>query len=393
MVSVMRPGDTPRDTAGALSPVSPSDPFSQDSSCSVPLGDYRFTYKQQSACTLILIAHHTQKAESFVLKLLRPYEDTRYHLKTCAERQQFQLEAFRQNCIFTPGVSLGLARIQAFDPANLSLSIDDFLPYPASDEFSQEREYALVMRQLPDERRLDCLLEKQCEPILQGYARCLAHHAVFLHTHSVEVLSAEEQAWWGSSRQLEEKLDHNLALLDLVPAQRDRCGQTYRYLKPRLRALQKALTDVFACDRFRGYFERRVAQHCIKHCHGDLKSSNMWIMLGDRGWDNAEQVCVLDAADFNPAYTRIDILSDIALLAADIQTRTRLPALADLFLDTYLQCMGQQDDTAAAVLAYYLVEKAVVGAAISLVYDNLPELGLAFLETAEMRVDALKKRS
>jgi len=101
----------------------------------------------------------------------------------------------------------------------------------------------------------------------------------------------------------------------------------------------------------------------------------------------------LDAADFNPAYTRIDILSDIALLAADIQTRTRLPALADLFLDTYLQCMGQQDDTAAAVLAYYLVEKAVVGAAISLVYDNLPELGLAFLETAEMRVDALKKRS
>jgi aminoglycoside phosphotransferase family enzyme len=342
---------------------------------------------------LILIAHHTQKAESFVLKLLRPYEDTRYHLKTCAERQQFQLEAFRQNCIFTPGVSLGLARIQAFDPANLSLSIDDFLPYPASDEFSQEREYALVMRQLPDERRLDCLLEKQCEPILQGYARCLAHHAVFLHTHSVEVLSAEEQAWWGSSRQLEEKLDHNLALLDLVPAQRDRCGQTYRYLKPRLRALQKALTDVFACDRFRGYFERRVAQHCIKHCHGDLKSSNMWIMLGDRGWDNAEQVCVLDAADFNPAYTRIDILSDIALLAADIQTRTRLPALADLFLDTYLQCMGQQDDTAAAVLAYYLVEKAVVGAAISLVYDNLPELGLAFLETAEMRVDALKKRS
>ena len=42
------------------------------------------------------------------------------------------------------------------------------------------------------------------------------------------------------------------------------------------------------------------------------------------------------------------------------------------------------------MLAYYLVEKAIVGAAISIVYDNLPDLGWAFLETAEMRLKYLE---
>ncbi len=49
----------------------------------------------------------------------------------------------------------------------------------------------------------------------------------------------------------------------------------------------------------------------------------------------------------------------------------------------------QQEDVARAVLAYYLVEKAIVGTAISIVYDQAPDLGWAYLAVAEMRLKSL----
>lgn len=393
MVSVMRPGDTPRDTAGALSSVSLPDPRSQDSSCSVPLGDYQFTRQEQSECALVLFVCHTQMSARFVIKLLRPYEDTRYHFKTCAERQRSQLEALRQNRIFAPGVSLGLVRVHELDPENLSLSIDEFLPNPTLELLSQEGEYALIMQQLPDEGRLDCLLQGRNRSDLQEHIQRLASHVSYLHTHRTQPLMDEKERW-GNADQLEKKLLHNFALIDLVLAKDPyRSGQMRCRLESRFSALKEALYAAFISYRFCGYFAQRVAGQCIKHCHGDLKSPNIWMMVGGQARQKAGQVFVLDTADFNPSYTRIDILSDIALLAADIQARTHSSLLADLLLNTYLQRMEQQDSVSAAVLAYYLVEKALVGMAVSLAFDDLPELGMAFLETAEMRVDALKKRS
>jgi hypothetical protein len=123
-----------------------------------------------------------------------------------------------------------------------------------------------------------------------------------------------------------------------------------------------------------------------------LKAQHIWIAsqdhwCGQEIWNN---VSILDAADFNPSYTNIDVLSDLALLIIDIQARTRSSFLADLLAQNYLQYTDQQDEVSGAVLAYYLVEKAIVGAAISIVYDNLPELGLAFLEAAELRLKCLE---
>lgn len=393
MVSVMRPGDTPRGIAGAFSPVSFSNLLAQDVAFPVPLGNYQFTRQEQSECALVLFVQHTQTSACFVVKLLREYEDTRYHCKTCAERQYSQLGALNQNRLFAPGISLGLARIHVFDPVNHSLSIDEFLPNPSAEMLSQEGEYALIMRQLPDERRLDCLLQERNRPALQEYIRRLASHISYLHAHCARPLIGEEQDHWGNTEQLEQKLLHNFALLDLVLTKEPyRSGQAYHRLHSRFIALKEALYDAFISYQSGGYFAQRMVSQCIKHCHGDLKSPNIWVMLGDQARKGAGQVFVLDTADFNPLYTKIDILSDVALLAADIQARTHSSSLADLFMENYLQQTEQQDSVSDAVLAYYLVEKALVGTAVSLAYDDLPALGLAFLETAEMRVRTLRKK-
>ena len=101
---------------------------------------------------------------------------------------------------------------------------------------------------------------------------------------------------------------------------------------------------------------------------------------------------ILDAIDFNPEFYNIDTLSDLAMLVIDIQARTKSPSLADLIVEDYLRDTMQQDEVSRSVLAYYCVEKAIVGAAVSIVDDHLPDLGLAFWKVANLRMGDLRRR-
>ena len=80
------------------------------------------------------------------------------------------------------------------------------------------------------------------------------------------------------------------------------------------------------------------------------------------------------------------------MLVIDIQTRTGSDLLADEMIKYYLSLTEQESDVAKSVLDYYLVEKAIVCAAISIVYDNAPSLGLTLLKVAEMRLNCLIDR-
>jgi aminoglycoside phosphotransferase family enzyme len=100
----------------------------------------------------------------------------------------------------------------------------------------------------------------------------------------------------------------------------------------------------------------------------------------------------LDAVDFNPMYSYIDILSDFAMLVTDIHARTKSHELANSMIENYLELTNQQDKVSRSVLAYYLTEKAIIGAAVSILYDKVPDVGLAFLKTAEMRMIDLERQ-
>ena len=126
-------------------------------------------------------------------------------------------------------------------------------------------------------------------------------------------------------------------------------------------------------------------------CHGDLKSPNIWILPYNEAshGKSGQYVKILDAIDFNPTYCNIDILSDFAMLAIDIQTRTSSVEFANEMIDHYLELTGQKDDSARAILDFYLIEKAFVGAAISIVYDNLPQFGMRLFDIAVTRLRIL----
>ena len=98
---------------------------------------------------------------------------------------------------------------------------------------------------------------------------------------------------------------------------------------------------------------------------------------------------ILDAIDFNPMYNHIDILSDFAMLIADVQARTQSPPLMHEMIDCYLQQTNQDNEIARGVLDYYVMEKAIVGTGISILYDDKPQLGRAFLKVAENCLESI----
>lgn len=353
---------------------------------------YKIEGKRYSECALVLFTRHMFTSEQVVMKVLREYKDTRFSLGTLGERQQCQLEALQRNRVFTPEVYIGLARICDIDLSQESISIGEVISNPTKAMLDANAEYALLMHQLPEDRRLDQLLKEEKDASLWRYVRLLTKYVARVHT-DIAPASREDGVRWGSYEQLQEKLLHNFGLFDpLLTTSEDGQYSSDDWLKETLVRLEESLLHVLLQDQYFCYFEQRVREQHIKCCHGDLKSLNIWMLSIDHSCEPAHCVKILDTIDFNPMYSMIDTLSDFAMLVIDVQTRRKSAALANEMIEYYLELTEQKDEVARSVLDYYLVEKALVGAAISMVYDNLPELGRSLLEVAEMRLQCLVDR-
>jgi aminoglycoside phosphotransferase family enzyme len=381
---------------------------------------YKIEYIRKSENAWLLFVRHMASGEKIVLKILCKYKDTRYSLEAVIERQQCQLEALQWNRVFTPEVYMGLARICDFDLNRETIVIED-LNENLNETLDQCSEYALVMRQLPMECRLDLLLNRENIFWLRFYVQLLAKRLMQVHKQ-INPLPIADARKWGAFQQIKSKLEHNLSLADpvleaivngqnnsyklgenIVNGLKDTVfkvlpdGQnhlSYYRLKENFSWLKNNLLQAIIDGPFQEYFEQRVQEQHIKRCHGDLKAPNIWIAPSESSPDIEPEkfVRILDAIDFNPSYCNIDILSDLAMLVIDIQVRTKSPQLADLMMNEYLRLTEQDDMIARLVLCYYLVEKAYIGAAISFVYDKVPKLGWAFLKAAEMRMNDLDRQ-
>lgn len=347
--------------------------------------------------SLLFFTQDRNTNEHIVIKILD--KDTRSNLETIEARQRCQLEALRINRMFTPEVYIGLGRIREMNTDQIVLS--EIIENPTKDILDPTADYALVMYQLPKDCRLDYLLRDEKIPVLkkrryiQLVTRCVAN----MHENRSILSSCDENGIrWGSSKQLKRKLNHNLGYIDQVllksKYENIDINEDIDWLNDILDSLEQTLSQVFDRSPYSWYFEKRVHEHWIRYCHGDLKSQNINVVFDDQDYDAEPERCVkiLDAIDFNPIYCNIDILSDFAMLVVDIQVRTQSAELADLMIEDYFLLTRQQEEIARAVLAYYLVEKALVGAIVNIVFDNMIDLGLAFLKVAEMRLDELKRQ-
>src|SRR5579883_2933703 len=189
-------------------PLPASHPFSP--------GAYQIEERKESECAKVIFSRHIPTSICRVIKILQPYQDTRYSLETLEKRQCCQLEALRQNRRFTPEVYLGLAPVKELDLENRRLALGPVLEDPTQEMLESGCEYALVMQRLPENDRLDHVLQKGKTAQLHGVMQLLAEKITIIHNKLTPPLSEQDALHWGGEKHLQNKLLHNLALLELI---------------------------------------------------------------------------------------------------------------------------------------------------------------------------------
>lgn len=355
---------------------------------------YTVRYARRSESAWILFVEDDETARPVVMKLLRPCKDVRYNLLKLDRRQECQLEALEWNKLFTPDVYLGLGYVQGlrFWQRKIVLGgmIEDIADRSLLDSGA---EYVLLMRQLPFHRQLDQIIQRSDDAPYWKYMQRLIKILCRLNVHISTVHKYKTpQVPYGSAEQIYKKLEHILTDVDKVLKDLHRQRHFYSRWGHNLEEIREELPEIIKQERYRSYFEQRRHEGRIRRCHGDLKASNIWVMPSHPR--SANQVCrgiqVLDTIDFNPLYCNIDVISDFAMLAVDIQAYMKSQPLIHFLIEHYLMLTDQQDAVARSVLAYYLVEKALVRAIVSIHYDKEVRRGLHFLEIAARYMHALR---
>ncbi len=129
-------------------------------------------------------------------------------------------------------------------------------------------------------------------------------------------------------------------------------------------------------ERRRDRFAARLASHRIRDGHGDLHAEH--VCLVDRPVPAlpphpplAPGIQVFDCLEFSAALRSVDVASEIAFLAMDLEHRGH-PELARVFVDAYVAESG--DEALRGVLPWYVAYRACVRAGVATITSGETEV-------------------
>lgn len=195
-------------------------------------------------------------------------------------------------------------------------------------------EHAVKMIRMPDEGFLDARIKAGTagEPELERVAAMLAG---FYQKRP----PAPEIAEWGSIAKLRISTDENFSQTEAF------IGRT---LSRGAFEATRAFTE--ACyERRRALFEQRVARGWIRDCHGDLHLDHIHVT------DDALRI--YDCIEFNDRFRHLDVASDVAFLAMDLDYHGR-PDLGRFLVRRVAEMLG--DPEMAGLMDFYKCYRAYV---------------------------------
>lgn len=203
-------------------------------------------------------------------------------------------------------------------------------------------EYAVKMVQFPQYVQLDRLLDAGV--LGAAHIDMLANMLADFHR---DVAAVDECMAYGSPDQVMQPVAENFMQ---IRAQFREHIDDYEWV-PLLDELQDWSEISFIT--LKPIFEERKDGRHIRECHGDLHLRNL-------AWVDDEPLA-FDCIEFNPDLRWIDVISEVAFLAMDLQARQQ-PELAQRFLNAYFEKTG--DYAGTRVLTFYLVYRAMVRAKV-----------------------------
>jgi len=325
------------------------------------------------------------------LKMWLPCNNGVYNTEDESTRWGYLLEGLEYNRRFARKVYLGIAAVEQVSKDTIRRG--RLIRHPQKSELKPGVQYALVMRRLDESWRLDHLLfggKLNTKPGIEFLAKEVAN------MHKQLMLSPEGQ---GNPESISSKLAFNKRFFDQalkLLAHDDESVNKYKCIG--------RLIAQF-CRDYSEHFDQRYRNGHIKRCHGDLKAANLWVRPERlHFWGLKKyppQLLALDCIDFRPEFCHIDTLSDVALLAIDIEMQltdwsgdtdeSAAQNMAGYFLSTYLREVQENDEIAWPLLEYYMTEKSMVSASMNILYSSSSILGKRYLEIALSHAEKLQK--
>lgn len=264
---------------------------------------------------------HVFLAGDFVYKVKKPVEMGFLDFSTLEKRRHYCRQEVALNRRLAPDIYKGVVRITH---SHGSYGLEGT---------GETVEYAVKMRRLPDHCALDRMLTRkslQGEQI-QRLGRLLAD---FYMEADPAPIRSDLGSWEVVRQNCQENFDQSNPFLG-------------NPLDPETFDLVEKATRFFL-DRHKGFFQRRMADHRIRNCHGDLRTEHIY-------FDG--RFHIIDCIEFNQRFRYHDAASDLAFLAMDLDFRG-YPELGEMIIDACAAYTGDAD--LFLLLDFYKCYRAMV---------------------------------
>ncbi len=243
---------------------------------------------------------------------------------TTIERRRFYCnEELRLNRRLAPDVYLDVLEISEDASGNIVLGKGERVV-----------DYAVLMKKLPQNRMLKTLLQqgKIDRPIMDAVARKLSD----FHAHAATGGNIDEI---GGVETIHRNHDENFE-------------ETRNYINIAIPEYQYRFIKYYAydfMDRHQDILMKRVQDHKIRDCHGDLHLDHICIkdsgirLYEAKGSSNnysPDDIIIFDCIEFNERFRYEDVASEVAFLAMDLDYNG-YASYADTFVSAYI---GHSDD-------------------------------------------------
>ncbi len=258
---------------------------------------------------------------NYVYKVKKPVNFGFLDFTTLEKRKYYCEQEMTLNRRLAPSLYLGIVNITE---ENGQISLEGK---------GRTVEYAVKMKQIPEDFLLNRLLEKKevTPGMIEAITKTLVRFYLTAETN-------ERIKSFGRPERVKQDTDENFE-------------QTERYIdvtlsRERYQAI-KERTDHFFRAQER-VFHRRIQEERIRDCHGDLRLEHIF-------W--GEEISIFDCIEFNERFRYTDVAADIAFLAMDLDYHGR-EDLSDLFIRSYLQ--ASEDHGLMDLLDFYKCYRAYV---------------------------------